>query len=60
MRSAETELQNPMELRAAASGIGAPKPDGSWRQTRKKDDFERFSKGIFKKKMKGAKIEEIR
>jgi hypothetical protein len=27
MRSAETELQNPMELRATASGIGAPKPD---------------------------------
>ena len=42
MRSAETELQSPMELRATASGIGAPKPDGSRRQTRKKYDFERF------------------
>ena len=27
MRSAETELQNTIELRATASAIAAPKPD---------------------------------
>jgi hypothetical protein len=27
MQSAETELQNTIELRAAASAIAAPKPD---------------------------------
>ena len=36
MRSAETELQNTIELRATASEIVAPKPDGSRRQTKKR------------------------
>ena len=36
MRSAETELQNTIELRATASEIVAPKPDGSRRQSEKK------------------------
>ena len=36
MRSAEAELQNTIELRATASEIAAPKPDGSRRQSEKK------------------------
>ena len=36
MRSAETELQNTIELRATASEIVAPKPGGSRRQREKK------------------------
>ena len=36
MRSAETELQNTIELRATPSEIVAPKPDGSRRQSEKK------------------------
>ena len=35
MRSAETELQNAIEVRATASEIVAPQPDGSRRQSRK-------------------------
>ena len=54
MRSAETELQNTIELRATASEIVAPKPDGSRRQ-RKKDDFEALFKRIFRRKITSAK-----
>ena len=59
MRSAETELQNTIELRATGSEIAAPKPDGSRRQSEKKDDFEALFKRIFKKKITGAKMEKI-
>ena len=40
MRSAETELQNKIELRAMASEIAAPKPDLDAKPKRQKDDFE--------------------
>ena len=59
MRSAETELQNTIEIRATGSEIAAPKPDGSRRQSEKKDDFEALFKRIFKKKITGAKMEKI-
>ena len=45
MRSAETELQNTIELRATASEIVAPKPGFSTPE-RKKDDFEALLKRI--------------
>ena len=45
MRSAETQLQNTIELRATASEIVAPKP-GSRRQSRKSWVLKRF---LFKK-----------
>ena len=48
MRSAETELQNTIELRATASEIVAPKPDGSRRQSEKKTILKHFLKGFFK------------
>ena len=54
MRSAETELQSTIELRATASEIVAPKPD-----ERKKDDFEALSKRIFRRKITSAKMEKI-
>ena len=46
MRSAETELQNTIELRATASEIVAPKPDGigSRRQSEKKTILKHFLK----------------
>ena len=59
MRSAETELQNTIELRATASEIVAPKPDGSRRQSKKKDDFEALFKRIFRRKITSAKMEKI-
>ena len=46
MRSAETELQNTRELRAMASEIVAPKPDGSRRQSEKKTILKHFLKGF--------------
>ena len=42
MRSAETELQNTIELRATVSQIAASKPDGSRRQSRKKAILKHF------------------
>ena len=42
MRPAETQLQNTIELRATASEIVAPKPDGSRRQSRKSLVLKRF------------------
>ena len=59
MRSAETELQNTIELRATASEIVAPKPDGSRRQSEKKGDFEALFKRIFKRKITSTKMEKI-
>ena len=59
MRSAETELRNTIEIRATGSEIAAPKPDGSRRQSGKKDNFEALFKTIFKKKIAGAKMEKI-
>ena len=58
MRSAETELQNTIELRATASEIVAPKP-GSRRQSEKKDDFEALFKRISRRKIASAKMEKI-
>ena len=50
MRSAETELQNTIELRATGSEIAAPKPDGSRRQSEKKTILKHFLKGFLKGK----------
>ena len=50
MRSAETELQNTIELRAKASQIAAPQPDGSRRQSEKKAILKHFLKDTLKGK----------
>ena len=50
MRSAETELQNTIELRATASEIVAPKPGGSRRQSGKKTILKHFLKGFLEGK----------
>ena len=50
MRSAETELQNTIELRATASAIAAPKT-GSRRQSDKKAILKHFLKGLLKGKL---------
>ena len=57
MRSAETELQNTIELRTTASEIVAPKPDLDARA--KKDDFEALFKRIFRRKFTSAKMKKI-
>jgi len=46
MRSAASELQNTIEIRATASEIAAPKPDR--RQSDKKTILKHFLKGILK------------
>ena len=56
MRSAETELQNTIELRAMASEIAAPKSDGISTPKRQKDDFEALFKGILKGKLLVPKL----
>ena len=58
MRSAETELQNTIELRAMASEIAAPKPDMdiSRRQSEKKTILKHFLKGILKGKLLAPKF----
>ena len=48
IRSAETELQSTIELRATVSEIAAPKPDGSRRQSRKKTILKHTSPKIAK------------
>ena len=53
LRSAETELQNTIDLHATASEIAAPKPK------QKKDDFEALCKRIFGRKIATAKIAKI-
>ena len=55
MRSAATELQNTIELRATASEFVASKPDLDARA--KKGDFEAFFKRIFRRKITSAKME---
>ena len=50
MRSAETELQITIELRATASEIVAPKPDGSRRQSEKKTILKHFLEGFLEGK----------
>ena len=57
MRSAETELQSTIELRATASEIVAPKPDLDARA--KKRRFWSTFKMIFRKKITSAKMEKI-
>ena len=60
MRYRDIELQNTMELRAAAWEIAAPSETGSQRQckkTFKKYDFEALFKRNFKTKIASAKIE---
>ena len=57
MRSAETELQNTIELRATMSEIAAPKPDLDAKA--EKDDFEALFKSIFERKIICAKVEKI-
>ena len=42
MRFWETELQNTIELRATASEIAAPKPDGSRPKTKKRRFWSTF------------------
>ena len=54
MRSAETELQNTIELRATASEIVALKLDLDAKA--EKNDFEAFFKMIFKRKITSAKV----
>ena len=56
MRSAETELQNTIELRATGSAIAAPKPDGSRRQSRKKTILKHFLKWALKGKLLAPKL----
>ena len=56
MRSAETELQNTIELRAMASEIAAPKPSESRRQSDKKTILKHFLKGILKGKLLAPKL----
>ena len=56
MRSAATELQNTIELRATASETAAPKPDGSRRQSGKKTILKHFLKGLLKGKWLAPKL----
>ena len=55
MRSAEIEFQNTIELRATASEIVAPKPDGSRRQSEKKTILKHFLKGFLEGKSQAPK-----
>ena len=55
MRSAETELQNTIELRAMASEIAAPKPDLD-AKAKKKTILKHFSKGLLKGKLLAPKL----
>ena len=57
MRSAETELQNTIELRATVWKIAASKPDLDAKA--QKNDFEAFFKMIFTRKITSAKVEKI-
>ena len=60
MRSAETELQNTIELRATASEIVAPKPDGSRRQSEKKTILKHFLKEFLEGKSLAPKTHFVR
>ena len=52
MRSAETELQNTIELGAMVSEIAAPKPDRSRRQSKKRWFWSTFEKDLWKENHK--------
>ena len=56
MRSAETELQNTIDLHATASEIAAPKPNESRRQSRKKTILKHFVKGFLEGKLLPPKL----
>ena len=56
MRSAVTQLQNTIELRATASETAAPKPDGSRRQSEKKTISKHFLKEFLKGKLLAPKF----
>ena len=56
MRSAATELQNTIELRATASETAAPKPDGSRCQSGKKTILKHVLKGFLKGKLLAPKL----
>ena len=56
MRSAKTELQSTIELRATGSEIAGPKPDGSRRQSEKKTILKHFLKGFLKGKSLAPKL----
>ena len=60
MRSAETELQNAIELRATASEIVAPQPDRISTPEQKKLIFEAFFIKNLNRKWKQAKSERIK
>ena len=60
MRSAETELQNTIELRATASEIVAPKPDPDRRQSEKKTILKHFLKGFLEGKSLAPKTHFVR
>jgi len=51
MQPGDTELRNTVELRATASEIAAPKPDGSRRQSGKKTILKHFLQGVLKGKL---------
>ena len=57
MRSAETELQNTIELCATVSEIAAPKPDVDAKA--KKTILKHFLKGFWKRKISTVKIAKI-
>ena len=59
MRSAVTQLQNTLELRATASETAAPKPDLDAKAKKKLTFFVALFKSIFKKKIASAKMEKI-
>ena len=56
LRSAQTEVQNTIELRATASEIAAPKPDPD---AKTKKDFEALFERSFKRKIASVNIEKI-
>ena len=57
MRSADTELQNTIELRATVSEIAPPKPDLDAKA--EKGDFEALFERFFKRKIATVKIAKI-
>ena len=56
MRSADTELQSAIELRATVLEIAPPKPDGSRRQSRKKTILKHFLIEFLKGKLLAPKL----
>ena len=56
MRSAETELQNIIELRATVSEIAASKPDGISTPKQKKTILKHFLKGFLEGKLLAPKL----